>query len=636
MCEMSDAIELRSIETLRNLKFIIPNYQRGYRWTEEVTDLLNDIYEFSSNNENEFYCVQPLVVKKLNENAGYEVIDGQQRLTTIKILLSVLGEGNIYTISYATRRGSDFFLNEINKKQERDAENIDFYHMWQACQIITKWFKSNEVSTKDFQNKLLNKVKFIWYELSEKEDPITVFTRLNIGKIPLPDAELIQALFLKQSNFSNDVNPDAIRLIQQEIAAEWDTIEFALQNDEFWLFLHPLGWENPTRIDFIFNLMQEKNKFGLTEKGDADKHKSFRYFYDYFKSKKTSMNEENLRNIWRRVKTYFQIFQEWYNDLELYHYVGYLIEYGKTASELVEIWEKETKKEDFKSKIKDLIKKKLPNTPLTQEYEISGHPKTGCRPLLLLFNIQTVINQNKALSKNDNYGLGAFYKFPFHLFKKEGKKTNGKGWEIEHIASNAGDDLTKLESQKIYLASIKYAFNVSNKLKVRIDEFINLGENCKKQTDSPTFEGLRQEVAKELKDDSIPEDKKNYIWNFALLDSTTNEEYQNAPFPVKRICILAKERGQKAKLKLNEKRNLSVDYLPGIAFVPPCTRNVFTKAYTNIPQALNAWTSADAEAYLRKMNEVLSTKETNEVQGAGFFEDQTEAINDFVKNGGVK
>ena len=89
-------------------------------------------------------------------------------------------------------------------------------------------------------------------------------------------------------------------------------------------------------------------------------------------------------------------------------------------------------------------------------------------------------------------------------------------------------------------------------------------------------------------------------------------------------------------MELNEKGDLSVDYLPGIAFVPPCTRNVFTKAYANIPQALNAWTSADADAYLRKMNEVLSTKKTNEVPGAGFFEDQTEAIDNFVKNGGVK
>ena len=121
----------------------------------------------------------------------------------------------------------------------------------------------------------------------------------------------------------------------------------------------------------------------------------------------------------------------------------------------------------------------------------------------------------------------------------------------------------------------------------------------------------------------IPEDKKNYIWNFALLDSTTNEEYQNSPFPIKRICVLAKDRGLKAKLQLNENNELQIIYEKGIAFVPPCTRNVFTKAYTDIPTALNAWTVDDAGNYLRKMNKTLSD--------AGFINNQSEAIEAFIK-----
>jgi hypothetical protein len=121
----------------------------------------------------------------------------------------------------------------------------------------------------------------------------------------------------------------------------------------------------------------------------------------------------------------------------------------------------------------------------------------------------------------------------------------------------------------------------------------------------------------------IPEDKKNYIWNFALLDSTTNEEYQNSPFPIKRICVLAKERGQKATLKL-EGGKLKITYEKGIAFVPPCTRNVFTKAYTDIPTALNVWTVDDAGNYLRKMNNTLSD--------AGFIDDQSDAINNFIND----
>ena len=642
---MSDAIELKSIHDLKGMNFYIPKYQRGYRWTEQqVLDLLNDIKEFIDRkpSDHEIYCLQPLIVQKRNENTfqkikeeaktledvetllkgSWNVIDGQQRLTTIKILLIHLTQDYFYSIEYETRNGSKDFLNDICNKNEDDANDIDFYHMWQTKEIIATWFNNiDDSEKKGFLETLLTRVKFIWYE-SKNQDPINVFTRLNIGKIPLTDAELIKALFLNQSNFSDVEDAETIRLCQLEIAAEWDNIEYTLQNDEFGLFIHSLGWNKPTRIDFIFDLMQEKNVLELSKdlygKIGCDEHKSFRYFYEYFKFHQNDIDGKTLRDdIWQKVKEYFQIFQEWYNDLELYHYVGYLIENGWiTTGGLIKIWKEKRKKEDFIAEIKNKIKEKLPQeNPLTQEYEISEHPKTQCRPLLLLFNIQTVIDQNKELASSDKYQLGAFYKFPFHLYKKEGQKANNKGWEIEHIASNAGDDLTKLESQKIYLAGINYVFK-DNELKGAIDNFIK-GEKLE------DFNGIYYLLQKMPEFSSIPEDKKNYIWNFTLLDSTTNEEYQNSPFPVKRICVLAKDRGQKAKLQLNENNELQITYEKGIAFVPPCTRNVFTKAYTDIPTALNAWTVDDAGNYLRKMNKTLSD--------AGFINNQSEAIEAFIK-----
>lgn len=645
---MSDAIELKSIHDLKGMNFYIPKYQRGYRWTEQqVLDLLNDIKEFIDRkpSDHEIYCLQPLVVQKRNENTfrkikeeaktledvetllkgSWDVIDGQQRLTTIKILLIHLTQDYFYSIEYETRQGSKAFLDDILPKGKIDAENnIDFYHMWQTKETIDTWFNNiNIADKKQFLETLLTRVKFIWYE-SKDQDPINVFTRLNIGKIPLTDAELIKALFLNQSNFSDVEDAETIRLCQLEIAAEWDNIEYTLQNDEFWLFIHSLVWNKPTRIDFIFDLIQEKDALKLGDsygKIDCDEHKSFRYFYEYFKLNKEKIKKNSkyyqLRdNIWQKVKEYFQIFQEWYNDLELYHYVGYLIENGWiTTGGLIKIWKEKRKKEDFIAEIKNKIKEKLPKeNPLTQKYEIPGHPKTQCRPLLLLFNIQTVIDQNKELASSDKYQLGAFYKFPFHLYKKEGQKANNKGWEIEHIASNAGDDLTKLESQKIYLAGINYVFK-DNELKEKIDYFIKDGK-------VENFNDIYYLLQKMPDFSSIPEDKKNYIWNFALLDSTTNEEYQNSPFPVKRICVLAKDRGQKAKLQLNENNELQITYEKGIAFVPPCTRNVFTKAYTDIPTALNAWTVDDAGNYLRKMNKTLFD--------AGFINNQSEAIEEFI------
>ena len=63
-------------------EFYVPSYQRGYRWDEtQVTALLNDVYK---NGENP-YCLQPIVVRK-GDNGRYELIDGQQRLTTLYII----------------------------------------------------------------------------------------------------------------------------------------------------------------------------------------------------------------------------------------------------------------------------------------------------------------------------------------------------------------------------------------------------------------------------------------------------------------------------------------------------------------------------------------------------------------------
>ena len=102
----ANKIGLKTIEGLSGMTFLIPAYQRGYRWTEQqVTDLLNDVYEFNDS-DNGFYCLQPLVLvqrvedtlKRIKEEAQslkdvetllrgkWEVIDGQQRLTTLFLL----------------------------------------------------------------------------------------------------------------------------------------------------------------------------------------------------------------------------------------------------------------------------------------------------------------------------------------------------------------------------------------------------------------------------------------------------------------------------------------------------------------------------------------------------------------------
>lgn len=74
-------LETKFVADIRG-SFYIPSYQRGYRWSEtEVVRLLDDIYQNGKKN----YCLQPVVVRKKGDH--YELIDGQQRLTTLYLVI---------------------------------------------------------------------------------------------------------------------------------------------------------------------------------------------------------------------------------------------------------------------------------------------------------------------------------------------------------------------------------------------------------------------------------------------------------------------------------------------------------------------------------------------------------------------
>lgn len=639
---MPNDLTLKSVCDLLGMKFFIPSYQRGYRWTEQqVKDLLNDIKEFIDNGTNNIYCIQPLVVKEREQDilskikkansidevkqfllGSWEVIDGQQRLTTIKIILTVLQEKS-YELEYETRTESKDFLNDISRKNNAEAEsNIDFYHMHKAYVTISNWFNGKDESFKTmFLETLKLNVQFIWYETKEVH-PIEVFTRLNIGKIALTDSELIKALFLNASNFKNQ-DQDSIRLQQIEIANEWDEFEYTLQNDEFWLFIqNELKYSKPTRIDYIFDLIRKQDALELkellteytkisntnldekefkkivnekySEEIGIDEHTIFRYFYLYFNLNKHKIDSEWLRQTWLIIKRYFQIFKEWFNDLELYHYVGFLVERGEKIESLIKNYdgEKESFVNDVKKKIKDNHLKGCNN--LQQEYE-KGKPKTACYPLLLLYNLQTVIAQNKKLEEN-KYGMSIFYKFPFHLMKKE-------SWDMEHIDSDTTNPLTKFSDQKEWLADCLKEISDDN-IKIEINEFI-------KEKDQPEdFDNLAFKIDQYINKgcERLQEPKKegdvnqkNLIWNYCLLDSSTNRSYGNAIFPAKRRRIIQKDKGEN-----------------GVSFIPPCTKNVFLKYYNQQTNVLRCWERQDAKAYLLDINNVLSI--------AGFIEDQKEKI----------
>ena len=187
-------LKLQCVNDLLGMNFYIPDYQRGYRWTRnEVNRLLEDIHDFFDKDnltKESFYCLQPLVVCKSNKAVNsWEVIDGQQRLTTILIILNNLmtylkeDEKIPFSITYNTREKSKKYLDNIDSKQKNT--NIDFFHMYEADVTVKEFFKKN--SRGNFYPHLVNSkengknVCFIWYDVtndieSGKVKPADVFT----------------------------------------------------------------------------------------------------------------------------------------------------------------------------------------------------------------------------------------------------------------------------------------------------------------------------------------------------------------------------------------------------------------------------------------------------------------------------
>lgn len=587
-------ISIKPISDLLGYNFFIPSYQRGYRWTElQVKDLLNDVWDFieSDPTKEEWYCLQPVVVKA--KNVQWEVIDGQQRLTTIFLVLKYLekfveSERKTFDLEYETRNSeksnSKDFLNNVEQKTEDEAlDNIDYFHIYKAFETIKEWFKKKEETYSPVSSKcitpFLGKTKVIWYETNE-DDAVQIFTRINMGKIALTNAELIKALFLNKSNFKtkeckNEDEKKAlvekIRLKQLEIANEWDFIEYSLHNEEFWWFINKDENEKDTRIEFLFELIVGKPA------SKEDDTYTFRKYAEKFQNK--ADKEKEIEENWKQVKRYFQTLQDWFNNRELYHKIGFLVTFGEDIKILIE--NSQTKsKTDFIGFIDGKINDKFENVQLI---DLKKKDDAKIRRVLLMHNIQTMLNNEEENTK-----------FPFNRYKKKTK--DNKGWDIEHIHAIATEIPKKEEQQRDWL---KYAKEVlvtkleierkkddselSNEEKSKKTETIsNLEKLIDVQYDSSEFENFFNEISKYVNDEDVDD-----LPNLALLDLGTNRGYKNEFFSYKRNEIIKKD-------KTN-------------TFIPICTKNAFMKYYTETDKIgqMSFWGEADRTAYFENIKEVL-------------------------------
>ena len=622
---------LRPVGDLLNENFFIPRYQRGYRWgKQEITELLDDISQYYEDSKpsntdrkaGKFFCLQPIVVKAKKWNrsngdeiCGWEVIDGQQRLTSLFIILTYLEDVRqhydnktiIYNIDFETRENCKLFFENKSFVENIDESNVDFYHISNAYKYVKDWFKDKQVLRIEILKIILNNennVSVIWYEAFEEEkvededeSSIELFTRLNDGKIPLTDSELIKALLLQA-----DLYPiGEERFVKQrlfEISTEWDDIEAKLQDEKMWFFLNDITYEPTSKIELIFKLLadkcNEKEKLIEYEVEDGKpKHYEFLVFEKYLAQKrnlflKTKAEDKDIvtpiNDIWAEIKNMYSTLYEWYNDHNLFHYIGFLLVNSNNKEKLIrDLIDLKLTKIEFENNVKERIAKSIKITKKDKESKIVkklnqityGDDNAEIIKILLLFNIEALILQKKENAK-----------FPFNLYKKE------KITSIEHIhPQNPPSIDTDEERAKVWLRKHKKSL-----LDLIDNEDIN-SETIKTLTqqmtelqlrfDKKVFEKVFSETIKMYnKISGFNDNELHTLYNLALVDKDTNSQLNNSFFDIKRELLKENKLGR---------------------YTPICTQKAFSKYYSGSPKEMIFWSSEDRQAYFDEIENVYNS-----------------------------
>lgn len=557
-------LETRLVKDIKGT-FVVPSYQRGYRWgRDEVTRLLDDIYENLGKN----YCLQPIVVARRGDGS-YELIDGQQRLTTLYLIRQYMHkdsggfmEAPSFSIRYDTREESETFLDDVDL-DKRD-ENIDFYFMCGAYETIRDWFeerakvKPKSVIMTGLNTAFTDSVSIIWYEAEEhdKEDSIRMFERLNIGRIPLTSAELVKAMFLSEA-----AKGSLAASRQEEIALQWDDMERELHRPSFWSFLsNDEGGGYGTRIDLVLDLIAKK---------DADSREKYQTFFTFAKWREEGSRP--LEKIWEEIYRTFLLLLDWYEDHDLYHKIGYLIASGaETLGSIYAAWEGKGK-QAFQDALDAMIRKSI-ELGNDREYGDLSYDRRDdyalISRLLLLFNVESVRQIRTS-------------RFPFEKFKQ---KDGRSGWSLEHIHAQQSEGMTKQETWKKWLEYHKESIKAVGGPSELVEAIEKASEKNKLSREE--FEALHQQ-AMDLLSSAGSTEYVHSIANLALLDASDNAALSNSAFDVKRNKIVKMDKEGR--------------------FIPFCTKMVFLKYYSPSDKTdLHFWGENDRKAYVREMKKVLT------------------------------
>ena len=196
MSNVKEYVKTLTISDLFNgenkCKYIIPIYQRNYAWgSDEISSLLQDIKNAceKTKEQDKNYYIGSLVVYR-RDSGDFEVIDGQQRLTTLTLIMHHLGKLSFRNVSFEHRDESEQALSNLNS--EKLPSNFS-----QALKTIKKVIDEWGNNKDEIVKFLLDKVEIIRTEVPECTDLNHYFEIMNTRGEQLEKHEILKARLMK-------------------------------------------------------------------------------------------------------------------------------------------------------------------------------------------------------------------------------------------------------------------------------------------------------------------------------------------------------------------------------------------------------------------------------------------------------
>lgn len=563
--------------------FYIAPYQRGYKWgsgeNEAVMRLVKDIYKsFSSTspNQQQEYYLQYVTLKpvKIESQKYYlEVIDGQQRLTTLSVLLAVINNlDNQYEnfsnnkISYALSKSflSNWIYNHkistllsyeswdrfIDENKEEDKQDV--FYLFQAAHAMNK-FITDVVgldNLKAFFQHLSDNIKLIVNAVESHIDSERVFRNLNSNKVPLTEAELVKALLITKAARGKDEFLKSKRFkeimdIRSALGRQWDEIQINLNEPSVKSVFFP------KQTDVMQGLLQLTALSLKYERQDSvnEKYPLFEFFQNQIQE-----NSYLSADIFFRIVLIYKLIMEWYKDDTIFNALGFLF-YNKNK----------------KYSVSELLHSLLSNT-INNNFQLQKDLNTKILEHKLFSNLKEL----KEFNYIDDYDLIhdillLINLFPLKLQRFNFAEFESKKWTLEHIFPQN----PKLADEKLTEDDIKLLKDiVDNPGKWSIIEPL-LNKSPLNEKEVELFNELLKANTALL----------NNIGNMALLPLGENAGLGNKLF--------------------NKKREKICEQISDGSFVPSHTFNLFSKLILPKTEQLKFWSKNDIENHQQYIHDEI-------------------------------